>query len=307
MSDGAEEIVAILLHGFGGVEVGGGGGEAVELLEGDAGLEERGGVRQRPESVIRGGDIVLPVALLDAAVGSGDLGGEEAGPVEVEEGGKRVAEKGVHERSEVTGDVGVAEPLADHAAVLALDQGVVVGVAGAGLGELTDVELGEQCRDAVVDVLGAVVGVEAFDLEGEGVDEGFELGDEEVLGDAVDGPKVLELRHFVDDVDDVDPLLAALVDGVDAEEAGSPVGPGLAVGADGHGGRRGRAEGEAAEAVRPGRAEVVDVPLEMVARRSKRVSPKTSYCRRRTSLSAGPEGCPHAPSTSASSAMSARV
>ena len=63
MSDGAEEIVAILLHGFGGVEVGGGGGEAVELLEGDAGLEERGGVRQRAESVIRGGDIVLPVAL----------------------------------------------------------------------------------------------------------------------------------------------------------------------------------------------------------------------------------------------------
>ena len=164
MADGAEEIVAVLLHGFGGVEVGGGGGEAVELLEGDAGLEERGGVRQRPESVIRGGDIVLPVALLDAAVGSGDLGSEEAGPVEVEEGGKRVAEKGVHERSEVTRDVGVAEPLADHAAVLALDQGVVVGVAGAGLGELTGVELGEQCRDAVVDVLGAVVGVEAFDL-----------------------------------------------------------------------------------------------------------------------------------------------
>ena len=41
------------------------GGEAVEQLEGDAGLEERGGVRQRLESVIRGGDIVLPVALLE--------------------------------------------------------------------------------------------------------------------------------------------------------------------------------------------------------------------------------------------------
>ena len=141
--------------------------------------------------------------------------------------------------------------------------------------------------------------------KGKALMEGFELGDEEVLGDAADGSKVVELRHFVDDVDDVDPLLAALVDGVDAEEAGPPVGPGLAAGADGHRGRRGRAEGEAAEAVRPGRAEVVDVPLEMVARRSKRVSPKTSYCRRRTSLSAGPEGCPHAPSTSASSAMSA--
>ena len=73
MADGAEEIDAVLLHGFGGVEVGGGRGEAVELFEGDAGLEERGGVRQRPESVIRGGDIVLPVALLDAAVGFVDL------------------------------------------------------------------------------------------------------------------------------------------------------------------------------------------------------------------------------------------
>ena len=169
------------------------------------------------------GNLVLGVALADAAVGPGDLGGEEAGPVEVEEGGERVAQEGVEERSEVAGDVGVAEPLADHAAVLGFDEGVVVGVAGPGLGELADVEFGEQPGDAVVDVLRTVVGVEAGHLEGEGGDEGFELGEEEVLGDAGDGAKMLELRDFVDDVDDVDPLLpaaVALVDGIDAKEAG---------------------------------------------------------------------------------------
>ena len=42
------------------------------------------------------------------------------------------------------GDVAVAEVLADDRAVLALDEGVVVGVSGSGLGELVDVEGFEQ-------------------------------------------------------------------------------------------------------------------------------------------------------------------
>ena len=252
------------MEGVGGVQAGSGEGEAVEILEGDAGLEEGGGVGQRPEAVMGCGDLVLGVALADAAVGPRDLGGEEAGPVEVEEGGERVAQEGVDEGSEVAGDVGVAEPLADHAAVLGLDEGVVVGAAGPGLGELADVEFGEEPGDAVVDVLRAVVGVEAGDLEGEGGDEGFELGEEEVLGDAADGAKVLELRDFVDDVDDVDALLSAavaLVDGVDAQESGPSAGAGLAPGADGDPGGARPAQGEAAGAVGSGLPEVVDVAV----------------------------------------------
>ena len=89
-------------------------------------------------------------------------------------------------------------------------------------------------------------------------------GDEEVLGDAGHGAKVLKLRDFVDDVDDVDALLAgpvAEVHGVDAEEAGLAIGLGLSANADRDGRGPGLAEGEAAHAVGAGLAEVVEVAV----------------------------------------------
>ena len=101
------------------------------------------------------------------------------------------------------------EPPADDRAVLGLDERVVVRVAGPGLGEGGDVELVEQVGDLAVDVLGAVVGVEGLDGEGEGGDEVLQHEDHEVLGDAWDGANVLELCDFVDHVDQVDALLAA--------------------------------------------------------------------------------------------------
>ena len=59
-------------------------------------------------------------------------------------------------------DVGVAELLADHRGVLAFGQGIVVGAPGVGLGEVSDMQLVEQGGDLVVDVFGAVIGVEAL-------------------------------------------------------------------------------------------------------------------------------------------------
>ena len=163
LADGTEEFVAGSLNGLGGVEVGGCGGEAVEGFEGDAGPEEVFGAGHCPEALVGGGDILLPVAPLDAAVGAGDLGGEEAGPVEVEEGAEAALEEVVDLGDEGVGDVDVAEPLAHDAAVLGLDEGVVVAVAGPGLREGADVELVEQVGDLAVDVLASVVGVEGLD------------------------------------------------------------------------------------------------------------------------------------------------
>ena len=120
----------------------------------------------------------------------------------------------------------------------------------------------EQVGDLAVDVLGAVVGVEGLDGEGKGGDEVLQHGDHELLGDARDGSKVLELRDFVDDVDDVGALAAtqiAEVDGVDAQEAGPAVRPRLAAHPEAHGRGPGLAEGQAAGPVRPAFAEVVDV------------------------------------------------
>ena len=236
LADGAEEFVAGAADGLGGVEVGGCGGELVEGAEGDAGPEEGFGAGQGLEALVGRGHVLLPVAPPDSSGGADDFGGEEAGPVEVEERAEVVVEEGVDPGDEGVGDVDVAEPLADDAAVLRLDQRVVVGVAGPGLGEDADVELVEQRGHAAVDVFAAVVGVEGVDGEGEGGQQGFEARDEEVVGDARHGSKVLELRDFVDHVDEVDalaPLAVAEVDGVDAEMAGLAVGPRLAADPDG--------------------------------------------------------------------------
>ena len=51
---------------------------------------------------------------------------------------------------------------------------LVVGMAGAGLGEPLDAQLVEELGDAVVDVLAAVVGVEAEDGEREGPQQALE-------------------------------------------------------------------------------------------------------------------------------------
>ena len=93
-ADGAEELVAGSLDGLGGVEGGGGGGELVERLEGDVGLEEPLGVGSRAEAFVGRGDVPLAVASPDAPVGAEDLGGEEAGAVEVEEGAEGAVEEG---------------------------------------------------------------------------------------------------------------------------------------------------------------------------------------------------------------------
>ncbi|WP_420635202.1 hypothetical protein [Candidatus Palauibacter sp.] len=204
------------------------------------------------------------MALLDAAAGALDLGGEEAGPVEVEEGAEVVAEEAVDGGGALGGDVGASEPPSDAGAVPGLDEGVVVGAPWPGLGELGDVELLEHPGDAVVDVLGAVVGVEALDAEGEGRREVFEDGREEVLGDADDGADVLELGDPVDDVERVQALLAvevAPVDGVDADEAGAALGVGPAADADGDPDGAGLVRGEGSQAVVTPRAEVVDVAV----------------------------------------------
>ena len=108
------------------------------------------------------------------------------------------------------------------------------------------------------------VGVEALDAEGEGRQEVLEDGREEVLGDADDGADVLELGDPVDDVERVQALLAvevALVDGVDADEAGAALGVGPAADADGDLDGAGLVEGEGSQAVVSPRAEVVNVAV----------------------------------------------
>jgi hypothetical protein len=97
-------------------------------------------------------------------LGVGQLGGEQARPVEVQERVEVLAAAGVEASGMAAVDVLVAELLAHHGPVLRLGQAVVVAVPRAAAREL-DAQLVQQPRHLVVDVLAAVVGVEAQNLE----------------------------------------------------------------------------------------------------------------------------------------------
>ncbi len=132
-------------------------------------------------------------------------------------------------------DVVVAEPAAHDVGVLqpagtaGIEEGVVVRRAGAGLGEPLHAQLLQQGGDPVVDVLAAVVGVEAEDAEREGQQQAFEQRHEEALGDADDGADELVLGdpvHQVDEVQALDPVAVANVDAVHAWTVSTRTWPG---------------------------------------------------------------------------------
>ena len=111
-------------------------------------------------------DVSVAVALADATLGVDGFAGEEAGPVEIEVGREDPLGESVDPLRVAAGDVAVAEMLSDDRAVLALDQGVVGAASRAGFGERVDVQRLQQRRDFAVDELGAVVGVEAAEDDG---------------------------------------------------------------------------------------------------------------------------------------------
>ena len=83
-------------------------------------------------------------------------------------------------------------------------------------------QLLQQAGDPVVDVLGAVVGVETQHGEGKQPQQRLQGRDQEPLRDAPHGADVLVLSHLVHQVDEVDALHAvpvALVHGVDPQIA----------------------------------------------------------------------------------------
>ena len=84
LGDEPKERLAGPLDFLGSLQVGGGLCYGVELLEGDARLQEAIGSGQRSELLVRGHDQFLGVLPAAAPVGLLDLDGEEAGPVMVE-------------------------------------------------------------------------------------------------------------------------------------------------------------------------------------------------------------------------------
>ena len=101
----------------------------------------------------------------DAALLVGLVDRELARPMVVDERRQQVLEEVVDQRRVVARDVAVAEVVAHHRGVFALHQRVVVAVSWAGFGELLDVQIVQQFGDLSIDVLRAIVRVEAIDYK----------------------------------------------------------------------------------------------------------------------------------------------
>lgn len=171
--NGPEELGACIVQCLCSLIIGHLVGLLAEAVEGNVGSEVDAHWRQSLELVERGHDEFVWVALSDLSLGIDLVERKVAWPMEVDVGVEEIAAEAIHLGGEVLGDMSVAELLANDAAVLAFDQGVVVGVARARAGEL-DAEFLQQPGHVVIDVLAAAVGVKTQDLEGKA---GKELAD----------------------------------------------------------------------------------------------------------------------------------
>ncbi len=233
------------------------------MLQGGSGLEVVHPVRQGAELLIRGSDEAVGIAPGALAAGVDLLFGKQAGSVVVQVGREYPEEEVIDRPCEALGDVRISQLLADNGAVLALHQGIVIAFPGATSG-LFDAQLLEQPCDPPVDVLRTIVGMAAEDHEGEGLQQLLQGGQQVVLGDLLHADGHLPLGDLIDCIDVIDPLdtvQVALVHGIDAQEAGTATGPGLAPLADPHPGPPGLLETSSPVPVVAGLAQGIQVPV----------------------------------------------
>ena len=126
--------------------------------------------------------------------------GEETGTVEIQIRDQMVLVEGVDEGGVVLRNVGVAEVFAHGGGVFALNQGIVVGVAGTRLGELNE-QLVEECCDLVIDILRTVIFVSTADHEREGIEQCRKRRNQIRLADALYTRHHLKLGHRVHGID----------------------------------------------------------------------------------------------------------
>jgi len=132
-------------------------------------------------------------------------------------------------------DVGIAQMLPDDGAVIRFRQAVVAGAARARLGEFHP-----QLGHGVIDVLRAVVGMEAHHAEGKPCQHGLDHRQEVGLADLLAGGHQFPLCHAVYGISVIDALHATLIapmHAVEVDEAGASFGDRRVALANGYSGR----------------------------------------------------------------------
>lgn len=149
---------------------------------------------------------------------------KEAGPVEVQRGCEMFLIEGIHERGPTLGNVAMAKEFPDHRPILTFDEGIIVGLAGAGFGEF-DEELAQESSHPPIDVFRAIVRMESPDEERKRGQQLFQSGNQIRFTDFLHRTDHLKLRDLIHCIDVIHALLfvpIALMDRLDTEKAGLP-------------------------------------------------------------------------------------
>lgn len=123
--------------------------------------------------------------------------------MDVQVGVEILGTEGIDLASGVLRNVAVAQVLADHRPVLRFHQAVVVGMTRARLGAF-DAQRVAHPGHLMVEILRAVVGVNAEDPEREAVQQRPDDRKQEGFGDLLAGRDQLPLRDAIDGVDGID-------------------------------------------------------------------------------------------------------
>ena len=200
-------------------------GDGLEYFKRDAGFQVGLGLRERLE-LLRGrhhGGIAVDLAFFTLLIRPNLR--KEAGAMKVQIGIEVLLIEDIDERRPALGNVRMAKEFADHRPILTFDEGMIVGLASTGFGEV-DEELAQEGGDSPIDVLRAIVRMKAPDEERKRVHQLSQSREEKGFTDFLHGTDPLELRDLIHRINVVDAFLFVpipLMHGIEAKKAGLPV------------------------------------------------------------------------------------
>ncbi len=154
-------------------------------------------VGQRAQPVIRRHHVAVAIAPAHLALAVNRLAREQARAMEVQPRRQRIAGERVDLGGERPRNMGVSQTLANHRAVLALDQRVVIAAPRPRPGHRADVQPVQQFHHRMIDELRAVVAVEVDDPERECTEQILQHRNQEALGNRLGRTDELHLTSSI--------------------------------------------------------------------------------------------------------------
>ena len=115
--------------------------------------------------------------------------------------------EGIDERRPSVGECGLwPKSCSHHRPILPFDESIIVGLAGAGFGEV-DQQLAEERGHPPIDIFRAIVRMESLDHEGKRLEQQLQGREQIRFTDFLQGTDHLKLCDLIDRIDMIDPFL----------------------------------------------------------------------------------------------------